>query len=26
MWEVLDDGTQRLVAVLKGDAWIPQGN
>ncbi|BBY48930.1 hypothetical protein MARA_23980 [Mycolicibacterium arabiense] len=26
MWEVLDDGTQRLVAVLKGGAWIPQGN
>jgi hypothetical protein len=26
MWEVLEDGTQRLVAVLKGDAWIPQGN
>lgn len=26
MWEVLDDGTQRLVAVLKGKEWIPQGN
>lgn len=26
MWEVLDDGTQRLVAVLKGRHWIPQGN
>jgi hypothetical protein len=26
MWEVLDDGTQRLVAVLKGEHWIPQGN
>ena len=26
MWEVLEDGTQRLVAVLKGNAWIPQGN
>jgi hypothetical protein len=26
MWEVLDDGTQRLVAVLKGREWIPQGN
>ena len=26
MWEVLDDGTQRLVAVLKGRQWIPQGN
>jgi hypothetical protein len=26
MWEVLDDGTQRLVAVLKDKHWIPQGN
>ncbi|WP_173010181.1 toxin glutamine deamidase domain-containing protein [Mycolicibacterium sp. P9-64] len=26
MWEVLDDGTQRLVAVLQGKTWIPQGN
>lgn len=26
MWEVFDDGTQRLVAVLKGGHWIPQGN
>ncbi|WP_157890743.1 hypothetical protein [Mycolicibacterium goodii] len=26
MWEILDDGTQRLVAVLKGHEWIPQGN
>jgi hypothetical protein len=26
MWEVLEDGTQRLVAVLKGKVWIPQGN
>lgn len=26
MWEVLDDGTQRLVAVLKDKEWIPQGN
>ncbi|OBB55586.1 hypothetical protein A6B34_07900 [Mycolicibacterium monacense] len=26
MWEVLEDGTQRLVAVLKGGSWIPQGN
>ncbi len=26
MWEVLDDGTQRLVAVLKNKVWIPQGN
>ncbi|KUI39786.1 hypothetical protein AU194_24165 [Mycobacterium sp. GA-2829] len=26
MWEVLDDGTQRLVAVLNGQSWIPQGN
>jgi hypothetical protein len=26
MWEVLDDGTQRLVAVLKDREWIPQGN
>jgi len=26
MWEVLDDGTQRLVAVLKDNVWIPQGN
>lgn len=27
MWEVLDDGTQRLVAVLNKDKeWIPQGN
>ncbi|MBI5339048.1 MAG: hypothetical protein HZB45_15315 [Mycolicibacterium rufum] len=25
MWEVLDDGTQRLVAVLQGNNWIPQG-
>ncbi|MEZ0341540.1 hypothetical protein ACAG25_16330 [Mycobacterium sp. pV006] len=26
MWEVLDDGTQRLVAVLRNSEWIPQGN
>ncbi|MCG7594655.1 hypothetical protein [Mycobacterium sp. PSTR-4-N] len=26
MWEILDDGTQRLVAVLGRDEWIPQGN
>lgn len=26
MWEVLDDGTQRLVAVLRGGEWIPEGN
>lgn len=26
MWEVLDDGTQRLVAVLIDKHWIPQGN
>jgi hypothetical protein len=26
MWEVLDDGTQRLVAVLREGEWIPQGN
>lgn len=26
MWEVLDDGTQRLSAVLKSGEWIPQGN
>jgi hypothetical protein len=26
MWEVLDDGTQRLVAVLRDKTWIPQGN
>ncbi len=26
MWEVLEDGTQRLVAVLKDSEWIPQGN
>ncbi len=26
MWEVLEDGTQRLVAVLKNREWIPQGN
>lgn len=26
MWEVLDDGTQRLVAVLKNREWVPQGN
>ncbi len=26
MWEVLDNGTQRLVAVLKDRHWIPQGN
>lgn len=26
MWEVLDDGSQRLVAVLKDEHWIPQGN
>jgi hypothetical protein len=26
MWEVLDDGTQRLVAVLRDQQWIPQGN
>ncbi|TDL03770.1 hypothetical protein EUA04_24280 [Mycolicibacterium obuense] len=26
MWEILDDGTQRLIAVLGRDEWIPQGN
>lgn len=26
MWEVTDTGTQRLVAVLRGNEWIPQGN
>ena len=26
IWEVLDDGTQRLVAVLDDKFWIPQGN
>jgi hypothetical protein len=26
IWEVLDDGTQRLYAVLRGREWIPQGN
>lgn len=26
MWEVLNDGTQRLVATLKDGAWIQQGN
>lgn len=26
MWEVLDDGTQRLVGVLRDKEWIPQGN
>ena len=26
VWEVLDDGTQRLFAVLRDDEWIPQGN
>ena len=26
MWEVLDDGSQRLVAVLKDEHWVPQGN
>ena len=26
MWEVTDSGTQRLVAVLRDGAWIPQGN
>ena len=26
MWETLDDGTQRLVAVLRDGEWIPQGN
>jgi hypothetical protein len=25
VWEVLDDGTQRLFAVLRGGEWIPQG-
>lgn len=25
MWEVLDDGTQRLFAVLRGGEWIPVG-
>ncbi|OAN39095.1 hypothetical protein [Mycolicibacterium iranicum] len=25
MWEVLDSGNQRLVAVLQGGKWIPQG-
>ncbi len=26
MWEVLDDGNQRLVAVLIDKVWTPQGN
>ncbi len=26
MWEVLDDGTQRLVAVFRGGSWLKQGN
>lgn len=26
MWEVLPDGTQRLVGVLRNGEWIPQGN
>ena len=26
MWETLDDGTQRLVAVLRDGEWIPQGS
>lgn len=26
MWEVLDDGTQRLVAVLSDKLWISKGN
>jgi hypothetical protein len=26
MWEVLDDGSQRLAAVLVDKHWIPQGN
>nr|WP_300142656.1 hypothetical protein [Propionicimonas sp.] len=26
IWELTDTGTQRLVAVLRGDTWIPQGN
>jgi hypothetical protein len=26
IWEVLDDGTQRLFAVLRDEEWIPQGN
>ncbi|MDF2665042.1 MAG: hypothetical protein K0R81_892 [Microbacterium sp.] len=25
VWEVLDDGTQRLFAVLRGGEWIPVG-
>lgn len=26
VWEVLDDGTQRLYAVLRNQEWIPQGS
>lgn len=26
IWEVTETGTQRLVGVLRGDTWIPQGN
>ena len=26
MWEVLPDGNQRLVGVLRDHEWIPQGN
>jgi hypothetical protein len=26
VWEVLEDGTQRLFAVLRRGEWIPQGN
>lgn len=25
MWGVLDDGTQRLIAVLRNQEWIPVG-
>lgn len=25
IWEVLDDGTQRLFAVLRAGEWIPVG-
>lgn len=26
MWEVMDDGSQRLHALLRNRQWIPQGN
>ncbi|MFE6508631.1 putative T7SS-secreted protein [Nocardioides sp. NPDC057767] len=26
MWEILDNGNQRLVAVLQDKVWVPQGN